>query len=438
MKRKFLAACAAGLMLVPGMAFAHITIDGLRDGDYGAPRALQASPTRFGDSNLGWLDWANGSELDAGYAVVHDGALYILLTGNLESNFNKLELFIDCHGGGQNVLRNDNRDIDFNGLNRMAGLRFDADFSANYWFSCTGGDIGGGIYRMFANFTEILTDGGEGEGGYLGNTFAGSNGVLIDGFNPWDIRCTIDNSNMAGVSDSEVGDPGAVASGIEIRIPLEALGNPSGPIKICAFINGQGHDFASNQFLGDPTLIADNLGEPSAIDLTTIEGNQYFTAATDAVDVLPTGLDVQHGDLLSGGLAELQAEDGQVLDVRQRAGISVQTPNVGVVVTGNGGQGAVSSLDIRIRAATTGLPFQNILYRVEAFDYDSNGYSQLYNGAPSGSGQQVYTFSLTGAPADALVSETGGVNLRLRWFDRGSAVPAWRALIDHVKWTIGR
>ena len=34
-------------------------------------------------------DWANGSELDTGYAFVADGFLYICVGGNLESNYNK-------------------------------------------------------------------------------------------------------------------------------------------------------------------------------------------------------------------------------------------------------------------------------------------------------------------------------------------------------------
>jgi hypothetical protein len=60
-------------------------------------------PTRFGDSNLGQVDYANGSELDAAYVYVDmvNSILYLMLTGNLESNFNKLEIFFDTGAGGR-------------------------------------------------------------------------------------------------------------------------------------------------------------------------------------------------------------------------------------------------------------------------------------------------------------------------------------------------
>src|SRR5690606_22850689 len=64
-------------------------------------------------------DIANGSEIDAVYGLVTDDRLYLMVTGNLQSNFNKLHLFFDIADGGQNTLRGDNQNIDFNGLNRM-------------------------------------------------------------------------------------------------------------------------------------------------------------------------------------------------------------------------------------------------------------------------------------------------------------------------------
>jgi hypothetical protein len=168
--------------------FAQPTIDGTRDALYYNLIVEQNTQTGFGDSNLGHVAYANGSELDAAYAYVdmNNGILYLFLAGNLESNFNKLEIFFDTVAGGQNRLRGDNSNVDFGGLNRMGddgsgnGLRFDSGFEADYWIGVTGG---GSPYALYANWAQLLTLGG-GPGYYLGTTGAASNGILSGGFNP--------------------------------------------------------------------------------------------------------------------------------------------------------------------------------------------------------------------------------------------------------------
>jgi hypothetical protein len=258
------------------------TIDGTRDAIYGSPIVVQNTPTGFGDSNLGQVDYANGSELDAAYAYVDmsTSTLYLFLAGNLESNFNKLEIFFDTVAGGQNKLRSDNSGVDFGGLNRMGddgsgnGLRFDTGFDADYWIGITGG---GSPYALFANWAELLTNGG-GQGYYLGTTGATSNGILSGGTNPNNIRVTINNSNTGGVTSSAA-DPfaaAAVSTGVELAIPFAAIGI-TGPttIKISAFINGAGHDFVSNQVLGGIGG-GGNLGEPRNVNFANIAGDQYF------------------------------------------------------------------------------------------------------------------------------------------------------------------
>ncbi|MDM7460619.1 MAG: PEP-CTERM sorting domain-containing protein [bacterium] len=266
------------------VALAQPTIDGTRDVDYGSPLVVQNTQTGFGDSNLGQVDFANGSELDAAYAYVDttNQILYLFLAGNLESNFNKLEIFFDTVAGGQNRLRGDNAGVDFNGLNRMGddgsgnGLTFDSDFAADYWIGITGG---GNPYALYANWAELLTNGG-GQGDYLGTTGAASNGVLSGGNNPYGIRVTINNSNTGGVeagSGLASGDGSTVTTGIELAIPFAAIGITGTPtIKISAFINGSGHDFVSNQVLGGIGGGA-NLGDPRNVNFANIAGNQYFT-----------------------------------------------------------------------------------------------------------------------------------------------------------------
>src|SRR5690606_3226275 len=92
------AACGA----MSSAAMAQPVLDGVRDAVYGSPRAVQTVETGFGDANPN-----GGSELDAAYARIQGGTLYLMLTGNLENNFNKLNIFIDSQAGGQNVLQND-------------------------------------------------------------------------------------------------------------------------------------------------------------------------------------------------------------------------------------------------------------------------------------------------------------------------------------------
>jgi hypothetical protein len=65
-------------------------------------------------------------------------------------------------------------------------------------------------------------------------------------------------------------------TGIELEIPLSALGNTTDCIKVCAFVNGSGHDFVSNQVLG-PLGGACNLGEPRNVDFNQFPGAQFFT-----------------------------------------------------------------------------------------------------------------------------------------------------------------
>ena len=103
----------------------------------------------------------------------------------MESNFNKLDVFIDSDTtGGQNEIRSDNADIDYNGLNKMgrgpaldatgapildangnpvvyAGLKFDEGFAADFCLMTTLGAAGPGEpFTQYANIAQVLTSGG--------------------------------------------------------------------------------------------------------------------------------------------------------------------------------------------------------------------------------------------------------------------------------------
>lgn len=277
--------CSAAFAAFAGMvAVAQPTIDGTLDPLYCSPLVVQDSQTQFGNATQGNLGGPTfGSELDAGYAQINGGVLYLFLSGNLESNFNKLEVFFDTTAGGQNRLLGGV--VGGDGLNRMGsnngtnGLTFDAGFEPDYWLSATGG---GGTYALYVDYADIPTAAG-GTKYYLGTTGAASDGTLTggDAGAPTGIRVTINNSNTGGVSGGggieTNGLADDVATGIEIAIPLAAIGTPTADFKVCAFINGQGHDFISNQILGGVFGTTGNIGEPRNANFANIFGNQYFT-----------------------------------------------------------------------------------------------------------------------------------------------------------------
>lgn len=264
------------ITLLASPAFGQIVVDGVRDEGYGAALVVQDTATGFGDSNLGAIDYANGSELDAAYGFVQDGWLRLFFAGNLESNFNKLEIFIDALPGGQNRLLGNNPDVDFNGLNRMGddgtgnGLRFDDGFEPDRWFSLT---CGGAPFAFYFNAADLLTEGG-GTGSYLGSGSAGAAGAFTsaDG----GVVAAIDNSNIAGVTGVDACCGADVTTGIELALflPPQVVGD----LKVCVFVNGGGHDWLSNQCLGGMAGFG-NLGEPRFVDFNFVDGLQYFTVA---------------------------------------------------------------------------------------------------------------------------------------------------------------
>lgn len=276
--------------------FRGFPVDGTREVHYGPSLVTQAVKTSFGDNLLGAVDHADGSELDEAYGLITglQGSsglikckLQLMLTGNLRSDFTKLELFFDTGPGGQQRLRGDNAPVGFGGLNRMGddgsgnGLTFDAAFTPDYWIGLTGGDVDG-EYRFFGNWAELPAGGG-GDGKFLGQTTAASEGLFTDGDNPFNIRATINNANVVGVTGGSTAQSGAGAiTGIELQVPQSALGSPDGCIKVCAFINAIDHDDVSNQVLGSLVPPHTSLGDPRFVDFSRETGEQWFTVCPSA------------------------------------------------------------------------------------------------------------------------------------------------------------
>jgi hypothetical protein len=140
-------------------AWAVPTMDGtVTPGDgYGAALSTQNTNTQFGNGTTGDLvnDGINGSgagsEIDQVYGTVQNGRLYVTVTGNLESNFNKLEVFVDSKAGGVNTINGAALPTGVDAyccggpgttdgaLQRMNGLQFDAGFNADYYLTFTNG-----------------------------------------------------------------------------------------------------------------------------------------------------------------------------------------------------------------------------------------------------------------------------------------------------------
>jgi hypothetical protein len=281
--------CLLGVVIVGLLAMplrAVPVVDGTKDAEYGPALAVQTVETQFGDANPN-----GGSELDAGYGLITGGKLFLMLTGNLEANFNKLEIFIDSKAGGQSVFDssgNDNAD-------RMDGLAFDAGFTADYHLIVRrGNDSGNDKFDVdFANL------GAQSASGYFdilgGNAGSGSTGT---GVNASPIDVGYDNSNVAGViGGTNAADQvaaAAVTTGLELGIALSDLGYAGGPINVMVGQNGGGHDFWSNQFLGGLAAPQGNLGGDGlgnftgegAIDFTLFAGNQYFTVVPEPASAL--------------------------------------------------------------------------------------------------------------------------------------------------------
>ena len=249
---------------------------------YGCPLSVQSIQTSFDDSTNGVPQGSpGGSELDAAYGIIQNNTLFLLFAGNLNNNGNNLDIFIMAGPGGQNTLLANNTNL--NSFANMCagastssdpGLTFDAGFAPTHYIGIDGLNFLGS-YTLYANYID-LSHPSPTNGYFLGSTGA-TNGTLIAGqfgFNPFGIQATINNSNTNGVDagacaqnlagSNENALAATVTNGIELGIPLAALGNPTGisyltnasggivtgAVFVCVFISAPDHIYMSNQILG--------------------------------------------------------------------------------------------------------------------------------------------------------------------------------------------
>lgn len=251
---KLFAACA--LACLAGAANAQV-VDGQNfTAEYGPSLWAQNIGTGFGNSTDPSPVFSNGSEIDSLYARIVGGTLYVGVAGNLETNFNKLNLALDFRPGGQNTLQG------LPNLGNMDGLTFDAGFEADVVLSYTNGNspsTGSGEFEHYLDGANI-----GGGGGFLGGGTRSSIGdinAVLDG-----ASITVDSNHLNTGGVNSLGnpfdsDPSLVDTGVEWLIDLAALGwDGVTPIKIAGFVNGGGNDFLSNQVIGGLPDGTGNLG----------------------------------------------------------------------------------------------------------------------------------------------------------------------------------
>jgi hypothetical protein len=249
--RSFVTTTIAG-----GLAmYAHAqNLDGtLNAGFYGGPLAVQTINTGFGNA-AGGNDSAGGSELDAAYGRISGGNLYLFLAGNIENNGNHLNVFVAGGAAGQNILGVPATAT----LQAMNGSVFSPGFQATWAFDVN--DFAGTLYSEEYSLTGVPS------GGYVGAL--GNSGTGLYAGSDGGVSLLYLNNNHA----STMGAAGAALSGatsgantttgLELVVPLSAIGYTGGNVLVLADINGGGDNYLSNQFLPGLAVGTGNLGTP--------------------------------------------------------------------------------------------------------------------------------------------------------------------------------
>ncbi len=284
--------------------WANITVDGTLDASYGSALAVQTVQTQFGDSAGGVNANPNGGELAAAYAKVWNDRLYVLITGNVENNFNKLHLFIDSKAGGENVLSS-TPSYDGGVSSNFGGLAFDAGFEADYHVFGRWGNFTGNTFEVDivdrAGGACVSCGGDFGAASVGGGTAVQSGTVLGNGNGTTSFLSTpaefgFNNNNSAGVtgipgtnplSPAEMAAAAAVTTGFEFSVALADIGSPAigSVINISAMYGNGDNNFLSNQILGGLPGPQGNLGGDGAggftgtlsgVNFNNFGGSQFF------------------------------------------------------------------------------------------------------------------------------------------------------------------
>ncbi|GBC94111.1 hypothetical protein HRbin15_02619 [bacterium HR15] len=248
-----------GLALACAVAMAQPTIDGRNiPSEFGTALASQTNYTGFGD-HTGGVTW--GSELDQLFVRCEGGVLYIGVTGNLEGNGNAFHFYIDTGRNPNNTFTLTTGCINCS-VQGMSGVVF--DHQPDWVLGVNRYDDGQGNDNIYVDLHDLVSN----VSTYLGSAPTGTgDGTLTGGDNTVGVRAALDNSNEGGITSdpNNLGDPSTVTTGMEVAIPLSALGNPSGRIRILVVLTGGADlgDPCHGTYMSNQTLPALNIGDPS-------------------------------------------------------------------------------------------------------------------------------------------------------------------------------
>lgn len=294
-------------------AQSQINVDGTRDAGYGSDLAVQSCGTGFGAG-------ASGSSLANAYAVNDGTNLYLFIAGNLETNWNKLAIYLDTKSGGQNKLSNTGG-ADFGFLAKMNDLEFDTGFEADSLINVRWG--GTALYADLDTFGTSGVAPTPTTTAIAGGSVSGSGNAKTATISLSGAALVIDNSATGGPTASNAGGSSGVTTGVEIKIPLSALGSPAGAIKVCALISNSGGDYLSNQVLAGLPSGTGNLGNVKTDwNMKNYSGNQFFTVAAASI------IDAD-GDGIADSSDTDDDNDGLLDTVETNTGTFVDANNTG-------------------------------------------------------------------------------------------------------------
>lgn len=445
------------LLLTCNLTQAQVTIDGTVDSAYSLI-ATQTCETGFGD---------NASEWNAAYANVDSGRMNIVLTGNIEANFNKLEIFIDSVAGGENIL-SATPDYDFSPdgtfwiSSNLGGLTFDSGFEADFHVFVRAGN---GVMdfdfvdRLGGTVTMINSNTGQSAyGGAVGDMTTGSVDPGSPGINAageaimFSIPFAHDNSNMAGVGGDQSlpanqANAEAVTTGLEFSIDVRDMGiDPAvgGVVKLCICQNGAQHDFLSNQVLGGLPGGTSNLGgdgagnfigNVSGVNFNDFAGDQFI-----CVSIPPSGgsggtqpadeFNVFRGILLSGGLSDSFDSDDNQLTFNPGFTISSKEAPVWLIFDATLAQ-SPSSLEL-VAEAQAGTP--GLASTLEAFNWNTSAYDEVDVRDTSFNNDEVISADLSAGIAD-YVNGSNEIRARIGWRRTGFTINfPWEVRLDQLVW----
>jgi hypothetical protein len=167
-------------------------------------------------------------------------------------------------------------------------------------------------------------------------------------------------------------------------------------------------------------------------------GTTYIIAGTEPPvpeTFGPSSFAVGTGELLSGGLDELQASDDERVVIRQRAPLTPLLPNVRVDLQGQGSYSAISQMNVTLEAAATALP-ANVPQRIQLWSFETNGFETVDERNATRTDSAI-TIEITDNPRRFISDGSSTVFARLSWFDPGAVFfVSWEVLIDQTVWEI--